>query len=187
MHLPQLVSKSVYPKEGLQFDFKADEGTNASQRVLTGHDNGLITINIAGGRRPRPRAGAARLRTRCTARCWATSATRWATATGTASSRGPRRWLISANYLGMSALTAARPCNGTTPRARRPTVAAALHQRLRQQPPLGGLGRNLGPLPAHSRHAANRPRLRPAPQSAPMPAATPGPPRRHCRAPINWR
>ncbi len=46
LHLP-VVSKSVYPKEGLQFDFKADEGTNDSQRVLTGHDNGLITINIA--------------------------------------------------------------------------------------------------------------------------------------------
>ncbi|RZK29994.1 MAG: hypothetical protein EOO63_07830 [Hymenobacter sp.] len=46
LHLP-VVSKSVYPKEGLQFDFKADEGTSAEQKVLTGHDNGLITINIA--------------------------------------------------------------------------------------------------------------------------------------------
>ncbi|QKG58688.1 putative zinc-binding peptidase [Hymenobacter sp. BRD128] len=44
LHLP-VVSKSVYPKEGLQFDFKADE--SSGQRVLTGHDNGLITINIA--------------------------------------------------------------------------------------------------------------------------------------------
>ena len=46
LHLP-VVSKSVYPKEGLQFDFKADEGSGDGQRVLTGHDNGLITINIA--------------------------------------------------------------------------------------------------------------------------------------------
>jgi hypothetical protein len=46
LHLP-VVSKTVYPKEGLQFDFKADEGTSAEQKVLTGHDNGLITINIA--------------------------------------------------------------------------------------------------------------------------------------------
>ncbi|RZK14718.1 MAG: hypothetical protein EOO56_24355, partial [Hymenobacter sp.] len=44
LHLP-VVSKRVYPEEGLQFDFKADE--SPAQRVLTGHDNGLITINIA--------------------------------------------------------------------------------------------------------------------------------------------
>jgi hypothetical protein len=44
LHLP-VVSKAVYPEQGLQFDFKADE--SPEQRVLTGHDNGLITINIA--------------------------------------------------------------------------------------------------------------------------------------------
>ena len=44
LHLP-VVSKRVYPDEGLQFDFKADE--SPEQRIMTGHDNGLITINIA--------------------------------------------------------------------------------------------------------------------------------------------
>jgi hypothetical protein len=44
LHLP-VVSKRVYPEVGLQFDFKADE--SPEQRVMTGHDNGLITINIA--------------------------------------------------------------------------------------------------------------------------------------------
>jgi hypothetical protein len=44
LHLP-VVSKRVYPDEGLQFDFKADE--SPEERVMTGHDNGLITINIA--------------------------------------------------------------------------------------------------------------------------------------------
>ena len=44
LHLP-VVSKTVYPEQGLQFDFKADE--NPHERVLTGHANGLITINIA--------------------------------------------------------------------------------------------------------------------------------------------
>lgn len=44
LHLP-VVSKAVYPGQGLQFDFKADESPR--ERVLTGHDNGLITINIA--------------------------------------------------------------------------------------------------------------------------------------------
>jgi hypothetical protein len=44
LHLP-VVSKNIFPDEGLQFDFKADE--SPKERVLTGHDNGLITINIA--------------------------------------------------------------------------------------------------------------------------------------------
>ncbi len=43
LHLP-VVSKTVYPEQGLQFDFKADD--NPTERVLTGHSNGLITINI---------------------------------------------------------------------------------------------------------------------------------------------
>ena len=43
LHLP-VASKRVYPEAGLLFDFKADE--DGELRVLTGHDNGLITINI---------------------------------------------------------------------------------------------------------------------------------------------
>ena len=39
-------------------------------------------------------------------------------------------------------------------------LAGAVRQRLRQRPPLGGLGRNLGALPAHGRHARNRAGLR---------------------------
>jgi hypothetical protein len=45
MSLP-VVSKAVDPTAGLWFDFKADENANGP-KVLTGHDNGLITINIA--------------------------------------------------------------------------------------------------------------------------------------------
>ena len=43
MGLP-LLSKAEDANRGLQFDFVADEG---SAKVLTGHANGLITINIA--------------------------------------------------------------------------------------------------------------------------------------------
>ncbi|MFD1468156.1 putative zinc-binding metallopeptidase [Hymenobacter caeli] len=42
-----VVSKHVAPKTGLWFDFKADEGPEPGEKILTGHDNGLITINIA--------------------------------------------------------------------------------------------------------------------------------------------
>jgi hypothetical protein len=45
LHLP-VVSKTVYPEEGLQFEFKASKSADPSERVLTGHDNGVITINI---------------------------------------------------------------------------------------------------------------------------------------------
>jgi hypothetical protein len=42
LHLP-VVSKSKDPVAGLSFDIKADEGNN---RVLTGHNDGLITLNL---------------------------------------------------------------------------------------------------------------------------------------------
>ena len=46
MKLP-LVSKAKDPKQGLFFDFLADEKKDGGTRVLTGHDEGLITISIA--------------------------------------------------------------------------------------------------------------------------------------------
>jgi len=46
MKLP-VVNKVAEPETGLAFDFVADEPSNDSERVLTGHDNGLITLNIA--------------------------------------------------------------------------------------------------------------------------------------------
>jgi hypothetical protein len=46
MGLP-VVSKAVEPDRGLWFDFLADTNPESGQRVLTGHDEGLITINIA--------------------------------------------------------------------------------------------------------------------------------------------
>lgn len=46
MGLP-VVSKATDPAHGLSFDFLADTEPASGQRVLTGHDDGLITINIA--------------------------------------------------------------------------------------------------------------------------------------------
>ncbi|GAA4449722.1 putative zinc-binding peptidase [Nibrella saemangeumensis] len=46
MKLP-LVSKTTDPDKGLSFDFLADEHPNSSQRIMTGHTGGLITLNIA--------------------------------------------------------------------------------------------------------------------------------------------
>lgn len=45
MKLP-VISKAADPEHGLLFDFMADE-QNSEQRILTGHDDGLITLNVA--------------------------------------------------------------------------------------------------------------------------------------------
>jgi len=41
-----VVSKFQDEDKGLAFDFKADEKKEGQQRLLTGHDHGLITLNI---------------------------------------------------------------------------------------------------------------------------------------------
>ena len=41
-----IISKETDADKGLSFDFMADE-QNSEQRIMTGHDNGLITLNIA--------------------------------------------------------------------------------------------------------------------------------------------
>src|SRR3954447_2386976 len=46
MQLP-IVSKTQDAETGLLFDFMADDETNGEQKILTGHDNGVITLNIA--------------------------------------------------------------------------------------------------------------------------------------------
>lgn len=46
MKLP-LQSKAVDPKQGLSFDFMADEKEGGRPKILTGHSEGIITINIA--------------------------------------------------------------------------------------------------------------------------------------------
>ena len=42
-----MVSKIEDEENGFAFDFKADENKPGGKRLLTGHDNGLITLNIA--------------------------------------------------------------------------------------------------------------------------------------------
>ena len=46
MKLP-LMSKAEDQEKGLMFDFVADESKNGGEKVLTGHADGLITLNIA--------------------------------------------------------------------------------------------------------------------------------------------
>ena len=45
MKLP-VITKQQDEQTGLVFDFKANESSDDNERVLTGHDNGVITLNI---------------------------------------------------------------------------------------------------------------------------------------------
>jgi hypothetical protein len=42
-----VVSKAIDPAQGLAFEFKADVPSDTGEPVLTGHDEGLITLNVA--------------------------------------------------------------------------------------------------------------------------------------------
>lgn len=42
-----IVSKSIEEDRGLAFDFVADQSMDPKEKILTGHDEGLITVNIA--------------------------------------------------------------------------------------------------------------------------------------------
>ncbi len=43
----KIVPKTVDPERGLAFDFLADVESDFPQRILTGHEDGVITINLA--------------------------------------------------------------------------------------------------------------------------------------------
>lgn len=43
----EVKSKNAYGPGGIMFDFLSDRNATDGKRILTGHDNGLITINIA--------------------------------------------------------------------------------------------------------------------------------------------
>lgn len=45
--LPLVPKKNKQDQQGLAFDFKADPDCPNEPRILTGHDNGLITLNIS--------------------------------------------------------------------------------------------------------------------------------------------
>ena len=46
LHLPLSIKKEN-EEEGLAFDFMADESSDEKEKIMTGHEDGVITINIA--------------------------------------------------------------------------------------------------------------------------------------------
>ena len=81
LELP-LTGKAEAPNGGLTFRFLADPETSGAPPVLTGHADGVITVNIAEAD-DSVRESAATRCTRAIALCWAISGTRSAITTGT--------------------------------------------------------------------------------------------------------
>ena len=94
--------------------------------------------------------------TRCTsriARCSATCATRSATTTGSGSSTAPTGSSAFRALFGDERADYDAALQRALPERRAGRLAGALRHRLRQRASVGGLGRDLGALPAHDRHA----------------------------------
>ena len=151
-----VVTRMTDPAHGLAFDFLGN--MPGGPHVMTGHG---WASSRSTPTRPTTRCASASA-PRCTsptARWWAISATRSATTTGTCWST-PTPWLENFRELfGDERADYAEALRRTTTTARRPTGPTA-SSRLRELASVGGLGRDLGPLPAHGRHAGHRDELR---------------------------
>jgi len=117
---------------GLAFDFL--ESLPGAPPVMTGHADGLITINVAEADDDYREQNAKRCRSR-TGRSWDTCATRSATTTGTSSSTAQSGCHDSASCSATIRRTTGRRCSGTTSRAAS-RLAESVHQQLRVHAPV---------------------------------------------------
>ena len=147
------------PESGLAFEFLADSDTEGKPPVLTGHADGVITLNIAEAndveRERRRIQHHEPYRTLLGHFRHEVGHYYW----DRLIRNGP---LIGAfrERFGDERRTMPRRSSSTMIRDR-PRLAEEVRQCVRQRPPLGRLGRDLGPLLAHDRYAGNRGRLRP--------------------------
>ena len=132
--------------------------TPGEQHVMTGHDDGLITIALVEATTPSGRSAGRRWASP-TARCSAISATRSATGTGTGWCATAVRW----THAGRSSATTTvdygealqrHYANGPKPNWQDEYVSSYAGAAC-----LGGLRRDLGALPPHRRYAGDGPLL----------------------------
>ena len=152
------------PERGLTFEFLADADPGRPP-VLTGHADGVITVNIAEAddaeRERRRTAMREPYRTLLGHMRHESGHYYWDRLIAATSEIDEFRSLFGderADYAAaLSAYYDAR-------RAGR--LAGAVRQRVRELAPVGGLGRNVGALSAHGRHARNRRRMRSVAEAA---------------------
>jgi hypothetical protein len=155
-----LASRMDDPK-GLAFDFLSDpaEGTPHEPTVLTGHDNGLITINLAEAddaeRERRRHAMGEPYRTLLGHFRHEVGHYYWDVLIGSDPSLARFRGLFGDERQDYSAALQTHYDNGP-PEDWRDSV----RERLCERSPVGGLGRDLGALPSHGRYFGDRERFR---------------------------
>ena len=150
-----LKSKAEDPEHGLAFEFLASSDVPDASPVLTGHDKGVITINVAEADDAEREKRRLRLhepyRTVLGHFRHEIGHYYWDRLIQHSDRLDEFRDLFGDERARLRSRIAAalrdRSAAG---------LAAALRQRLRQRPPVGGLGRDLGALPAHDGHAGNR-------------------------------
>ena len=140
--------------EGLAFDFLADQPAQSGPKVMTGHDNGLITIALAEAddaeREQRRTAMGEPYRTLLGHFRHEVGHYYWDRLVRDEGRLDAMPGGVRRRQPGLRAGAAAAL------RARRAgELAAELHQRLCDHASVGGLGRDLGALPAHRGHAGD--------------------------------
>ena len=144
---------------GLAFDFLADppQPTGDAPRVMTGHDNGLITIALAEAddaeRERRRTAMGEPYRTLLGHLRHEVGHYYWDRLVADRGAFDEFRAMFGDERAGLW-----RGAQGPLCAQPRRPLGRCLCQLLRPGPPVGGLRRDLGPLPAHHRHAGDRQR-----------------------------
>ena len=145
--------------EGLAFAFKQD--LPGEEKVLIGHEDGLITINVAEADSPFREKTRLELGESLPDPARPLSPRDRALLLGSAhQERGAAARAAFRELLRRRASLVRGGGRSALPRRRAAGLAYALRQLVRVDAPLGRLGRELGALPAHGRHAGDGAQLR---------------------------
>src|ERR1700722_543497 len=154
-----LETRAENPAHGLMFEFLADPPNRSGPKVMTGHDDGVVTIALAEADSAEIEKRRAKLaepyrsllghfRHECRAPLLGHPGSRRRQAR--TMSRDLWRRFTRLRSGSQALLRAGRPCR----------LVGALRFRLRDLTSMGGFRRNLGALPAHRGHARNGERVR---------------------------
>ena len=154
-----LKTRAEDPVHGLMFEFLADPPDPSGPKVMTGHDDGVVTIALAEADSAEMEKRRARIGRALSQRCSAISGTRSGTIIGiswcatAASSSNAARYSVTIRR------TTRPRSSATTSKARPPNWPERFVSAYADLASMGGFRRNLGALPAHRRHARDGERV----------------------------